>query len=455
MGLSDPKSRMYAHGSISARNVTLRIPTLHKGAGSILANPFALLASFYMPRQAKRELRTILDDVNFEVEDGSRLGLIGPNGAGKTTLLRLLAGSISPTRGSVVTTGKVQALLNIHQGFRLEATGLENVYLRGLCMGMTLAEIRSTIPEIVEFSELSDAIYDPMQTYSAGMRARLAFSIVTARTPNILLMDEWISAGDRFFVEKAQQRLQAQIEVCRVLVIASHSASILQEICTHGLVLDAGRNMFFGKIDDALKFYEHMTPCRARAAEECVSERAATAELNVRRVFSAPLDRVWKGWTDPKQLTEWWLPKDFEAEVTKLDVAPGGVFHYGLRSPRGRKLWGRVVFTEVAAGERLSFITSYSNEKGEVIRNPFNPTCPLQIAVEASFTEDARKTVVDLRIIPYSSSEEERIAFIASNDWMLKSFAAMLDQLTDLLARPNENALLENEIEGVHSSMAG
>jgi ABC-type polysaccharide/polyol phosphate transport system ATPase subunit len=247
---------------ISVQNVTLRIPIKRKGA-SLLANPFSILANFYALGGAKREVRTIIKDLSFEVEDGCRLALIGHNGAGKTTLLRLLAGSFTPTRGTIKTNGTVQALLNMSLGLRPKATGLENIYLRGLSMGMSLAEIRERVPDIAEFSELGNAIYDPIQTYSAGMRARLAFSIVTARTPNILLMDEWISAGDKFFVEKAQKRIRSQVETCKALVLASHSRGIMSEICTHGLVLHAGHRLYFGSIDDALKFYDEMEPSRS------------------------------------------------------------------------------------------------------------------------------------------------------------------------------------------------
>jgi len=245
---------------ISVDQLTLRIPAVRSRARSLRANPLSLLADFYMPRQGKREVRTLIHDLSFEVQDGHRLALIGPNGAGKTTLLRLLAGSVFPSRGTIVTRGKVRALLNVSLGLQGAATGLENIYLRGLSMGFTLAEIRSMAPEIVEFSELGDAIYDSMQTYSAGMRARLAFSIVTARAPNILLMDEWISAGDKHFVEKARERLRAQVSVCRALVLASHSEEVVSEICTHGMVLKCGRMIFYGKIDDALNFYDQMKP---------------------------------------------------------------------------------------------------------------------------------------------------------------------------------------------------
>ena len=129
-------------------------------------------------------------------------------------------------------------------------------------MGMTLQEIGEKLPEIVEFSELGDAVYDPIQTYSAGMRARLAFSLVFAHVPNILLMDEWISAGDRYFVAKAQERLEQYISQCRTLVLASHSKPILTEICTHGLVLEAGRIDLFRQDRRRAEILRRRPACR-------------------------------------------------------------------------------------------------------------------------------------------------------------------------------------------------
>jgi ABC-type polysaccharide/polyol phosphate transport system ATPase subunit len=260
MALNGTVPELAPTSSISLREVTLRVPMVRKGSKSLSADPLSMLAAFYAPGKTRRELRTIVDNVSLEIDDGHRLALIGRNGAGKTTLLRLLAGSFTPTRGKIITRGQVQALLNLSFGFKGVATGLENIYLRGLSMGMTLPEISEKLPEIVEFSELGDAVYDPIQTYSAGMRARLAFSLVFAHVPNILLMDEWISAGDRYFVAKAQERLEKYISQCRTLVLASHSKPILTEIFTHGLVLDGGRVTYFGKIDDALKFYDDALP---------------------------------------------------------------------------------------------------------------------------------------------------------------------------------------------------
>jgi len=245
---------------IAVRNVTLRIPLRRKGTTSPTVNPLSLLARLYKPGKGRTEVRTIVEAASFEVHEGNRLALIGRNGAGKTTMLRLLAGSIAPTRGSIEICGTVQALLNLSLGLRPEATGMENIYLRGLAMGMDLTEIKETIPDIIEFSELGDSIYDPIKTYSTGMRAKLAFSVATSRKPNVLIMDEWISAGDKYFVQRAQKRLRAQVDTCRALVLASHSSSIIKEICTHGLVMDAGRTLFFGKVDDALEFYDQLNP---------------------------------------------------------------------------------------------------------------------------------------------------------------------------------------------------
>lgn len=262
MALKSSQTPVDGTNPISVRNVTLRIPIMRRGRGSLTTDPFSLLASFYKPRKAQREVHTVVEDLSFEVEDGWRLALIGRNGAGKTTLLRLLAGAYYPSRGTIVSRGSIQALLNLSLGFRNSATGLENIYLRGLSMGMAMAEIQEKLPEIAAFTELGEAIHDPIQTYSAGMRAKLAFSIATSRDPSILLMDEWISAGDKFFVAKARERLQGQVESCKALVIASHSKSILSDICTHGVVLGSGRSLYFGKIDDALQFYDEMVPAK-------------------------------------------------------------------------------------------------------------------------------------------------------------------------------------------------
>ncbi|WP_246693475.1 ABC transporter ATP-binding protein [Mesorhizobium sp. M8A.F.Ca.ET.161.01.1.1] len=173
-----------------------------------------------------------LEDVSFELKAGDRLGLVGPNGAGKTTLLKVLYGIYQPSGGTVSIEGKVDALFNINIGFRPEATGRRNIVLRGLISGWTEAEIQEKMEEIIAFSELGDFIDVPFKTYSQGMAARLAFSAATTLDPEILLMDEWIGAGDAAFQAKAKRRMDELAEKAGIIVLATHNESLLESVCT-------------------------------------------------------------------------------------------------------------------------------------------------------------------------------------------------------------------------------
>jgi lipopolysaccharide transport system ATP-binding protein len=188
-----------------------------------------------------RRFVTALDGVSFELEAGDRLGLVGANGAGKTTLLKVLYGIYEPTAGSLEIRGKVDALFNINLGFRPEATGRRNILLRGLINGWTEAQIAERTEEIIEFSELGEFIDMPFKSYSQGMGARLAFAIATTLDPEILLMDEWIGAGDASFQEKATDRMNALAERAGIIVLASHSEELLKKTCNKRLELEKGR----------------------------------------------------------------------------------------------------------------------------------------------------------------------------------------------------------------------
>jgi lipopolysaccharide transport system ATP-binding protein len=182
-----------------------------------------------------------LDGVSFELRSGDRLGLTGPNGAGKTTLLKVLYGVYEPTGGSVEIDGRVDALFNINLGFRKEATGRRNIELRGLINGWSAEEIDLRMNEIIEFSELGDFIDMPFKAYSQGMAARLAFSIATSFEPEILLMDEWIGAGDSSFQEKARKRMGEMAERAGILVLASHNQRLIKRTCNRILNLERGK----------------------------------------------------------------------------------------------------------------------------------------------------------------------------------------------------------------------
>lgn len=199
---------------------------------------------------------TAIDGVTFNLEAGDRLALIGGNGAGKTTLLKVLYGIFEPTSGTVETSGRVDALFNINLGFRREATGRRNIELRGLINGWSRTEIEQRMDEIVAFSEIGEFIDMPFKLYSQGMAARLAFATATSFEPEILLMDEWIGAGDPNFQKKAKDRMNAMVETAGIIVLASHNPSILRATCSHGMVMERGKAAFFGPLEDALAFFE-------------------------------------------------------------------------------------------------------------------------------------------------------------------------------------------------------
>ncbi|WP_245447473.1 ABC transporter ATP-binding protein [Nitratireductor sp. OM-1] len=187
--------------------------------------------------------------MNFDLTSGDRLGLVGSNGAGKTTLLKVLYGIYQPTIGSVDICGKVDALFNINLGFRREATGRRNIELRGLINGWSPSVIESRVEEIIEFSELGDFIELPFKSYSQGMAARLAFSVATCLEPEILLMDEWIGAGDPQFQEKARERMDNLAKKAGIIVLASHNHGLLKKTCNKILELERGQVKGLYKVD--------------------------------------------------------------------------------------------------------------------------------------------------------------------------------------------------------------
>lgn len=205
---------------------------------------------------ANRPCVRALDGVTLEINQNDRVGLVGRNGAGKTTLLRVLAGAYEPTAGQVWRQGRAASLLNLSLGIDSEATGYENIVARGLFLGLKPAQMRERIGEIEAFTELGDYLAMPVHTYSAGMRLRLAFAVSTCGDPEILLMDEWISAGDAAFVEKIRRRLDEFVDRAGILVLASHNPNLLKRVCTRGVLIEAGRVLASGPIEEVLAQYQ-------------------------------------------------------------------------------------------------------------------------------------------------------------------------------------------------------
>ena len=198
---------------------------------------------------------TILEGVSINISKGQRVGLVGANGAGKSTLLRVMAGIYYPTRGVAETRGTISTLFPELLGVRPDATGLENIMLTGILLGLTRKEISRRIPEIIEFTELGDYIYMPIRTYSSGMRTRLVLSIATCINPDILLVDEVIGVGDKSFRLKAKERLNRMMTSANTLVVVSQSPEIIREFCTEAIWLDRGEVRAAGGVDEVLRKY--------------------------------------------------------------------------------------------------------------------------------------------------------------------------------------------------------
>ncbi|MFT3807135.1 ABC transporter ATP-binding protein [Arenimonas sp.] len=180
-------------------------------------------------------------EVSLELRDGDRLGLVGHNGAGKTSLLKLMAGIYTPSSGRCDVQGRRVSLLDMTMGLDMEATGLENIRLRGLMQGLDRQQLRELTPAICEFSGLGEFLRLPVRTYSSGMLLRLAFAIVSQVEAEVLLMDEWIGVGDADFMRQADKRLHELVDKANILVLASHNADLVRDVCNLVARLEHGR----------------------------------------------------------------------------------------------------------------------------------------------------------------------------------------------------------------------
>lgn len=191
-----------------------------------------------------------LSGVNLTINSGDRIGLIGHNGAGKSTLIRVISGLLEPSRGHILVRGLIASTISTTFGFDMQLTGRENIVRRGLMMRMSMDQVKRKVDDIISFAELGHYIDMPMGTYSSGMRARLGFAVTTSVDADVLVMDEWIGAGDPRFIEKCEARLAELIDRSRILILASHNHSLLKKTCNRFVVLDKGQIVEAGKFED-------------------------------------------------------------------------------------------------------------------------------------------------------------------------------------------------------------
>ena len=198
-----------------------------------------------------------VNDLSFEVRRGESLALFGRNGAGKSTILKMVTGVAFPTEGEIYVKGKVCALLELGAGFDLESTGRENIRFKCGLMGMTDEEIDAVEDDIVTFADVGEYIDQPLRSYSSGMKARLGFAINVNAMPDILIVDEALSVGDKAFQKKCKDKIaEIMADENVTLLFVTHSLVTAKDFCSRGIVLERGRKLFEGDIDSAIEFYD-------------------------------------------------------------------------------------------------------------------------------------------------------------------------------------------------------
>jgi lipopolysaccharide transport system ATP-binding protein len=214
------------------------------------------LAEWTLPFLGPRHRQKwVLRDISFEVAPGEAVGIIGINGAGKSTLLKLITGTAQPTCGDVTLTGRVAAMLELGMGFHPDFSGRQNAIMAGQLIGIGEAEMHQLMPEIEAFADIGDYIDQPVRVYSSGMQMRLAFSVATARRPDVLIVDEALSVGDAYFQHKSFDRIREFRKQGTTLLIVSHDKSAIQSICDRAILLDAGRLEKQGAPEEIMDLY--------------------------------------------------------------------------------------------------------------------------------------------------------------------------------------------------------
>ncbi|HZT52074.1 MAG TPA: ABC transporter ATP-binding protein [Stellaceae bacterium] len=254
------------------RAVSVEFPIYRGSSRSLKKTMLAASTRGNLARDASdRVMVRALSDITLDIEDGERVGVVGANGAGKSTLLKMLAGIYEPVRGRLFSEGRVTALLDPSVGLDPNATGRENILMRGMYLGIHPRQMRGYVDDIADFTEMALYLDMPVRSYSAGMMIRLAFAASTCIPTEILLMDEWLAAGDAHFLAKAHRRMAEYVSRSSILVLASHSQPLLENWCRRGILLENGRITAEGSIAEVAARYA------ARDAEAPAVAKEATA----------------------------------------------------------------------------------------------------------------------------------------------------------------------------------
>jgi len=241
--------------AVALKNVTVQIPIYDVGGSSLRKVILSKTVGGRFEQSGSHLVVDALKDVSFEAHDGDRIALVGNNGSGKSTLLRVLSDVYPATAGTVQVVGEVSPMFDATLGMSMDATGMENIWICGGLWGLSQTQIKDSLDDISEFTELGDYLNVPVRTYSTGMMLRLAFAIATVRDPEILLLDEVVGVGDLAFFEKAFRRLQGIIRRSQILFLASHIDDILRKVCNKAIWLDHGKLVQYGEFEKVIAAY--------------------------------------------------------------------------------------------------------------------------------------------------------------------------------------------------------
>lgn len=327
------------------------------------ANRWSRLAEWMLPWAGQRhKLKWVLQDISFEVAPGEAVGLIGINGAGKSTLLKLITGTTQPTTGSVWMEGRVAALLELGMGFHPDFTGRQNAIMAGQLLGLSLEEVNALMPEIEAFAEIGEYMDQPVRVYSSGMQMRVAFSVATARRPDILIVDEALSVGDAYFQHKSFDRIRKFREQGTTLLLVSHDKQAIQSVCDRAILLDGGRLAKQGNPEEIMDFYnaliaerENDTVRLQETSAGKVQTISGTGEATVSDIALLDEDgqRV--------EVVDVGAPVTLQVKVRAKAAIPRMVLGYMIKDRLGQPMYGtnthlkELPLADVAAGEEVVY----------------------------------------------------------------------------------------------------
>jgi lipopolysaccharide transport system ATP-binding protein len=322
----------------------------------------------------RHELTWVLKDIHFAIQPGEAVGIVGINGAGKSTLLKIITGTTQPTTGSVHVNGRMAALLELGMGFDPEFTGRQNVYMSGQIMGFTVAELDRMMPEIEAFAEIGEYIDQPVRVYSSGMQVRLAFSVATARRPDVLIVDEALSVGDAYFQHKSFDRIRRFREQGTTLLIVSHDRSAIQSLCDRAVLLEAGSIIKDGDPQEVMDFYNALIAEREQGSSTVRVERgedglarttSGTGEARIRRA------RLLNAADEPVEVVNVGDTVTLSVEVVANEDLDRLVLGYVIKDRLGQPIFGTNTYH---LGNSLTDV-----RRGSVCRYRF--TFPAQLGV--------------------------------------------------------------------------